>query len=103
MQTKVYKVSTVCGEVWISIGLDSEGIQYETSTWDDFMVPSNEQSGTTNDINEEHKKGLNKIKTHGQLFLQQSKLSYLDIEVRHKWLYSAHLQFEMKSLICTAQ
>ena len=33
-------------------------------SWDQVM----NKSGTTNDINEDHKKGLNNIKTHGQLF-----------------------------------
>ena len=43
------------------------------------------------------------MKMHGQLFRQQSKLESFDIEGVHKWLYLAHLQFEIESLILGAQ
>ena len=43
------------------------------------------------------------MKMHGKLLSQQSKLVLVEIEGRHKWLHSAHLGFEMESLICVAQ
>ena len=42
------------------------------------------KGGTTNEINKEHKKVLDNIEMHGQLFRQQYKLASIDIEGRHK-------------------
>ena len=61
------------------------------------------KGGTTNEINEEHQRGLENMKMNGQLFRQQSKLASVHIEVCHEWLKSAHLQFETESLIYAAQ
>ena len=60
-------------------------------------------SGTTNDINEEHKQVLDNMKMNGQLFRQQDNMKLFDIERGKKWLHSSHLLFEMESLICAAQ
>ena len=57
------------------------------------------KGGTTNDINEYHKRGLDNMEIHGKL----AKLASVDIEGGHKWLHSAHLPFETESLICAAQ
>ena len=62
-----------------------------------------EKRFTTDDINANHKKGLDNMIMHGQLFWQQANLSLVDIEGGQKWLHSAHLLFEMESLICVAQ
>ena len=50
-------------------------------SWDQIL----NRSGTTGDINEEHKRVLDKMKMHEKLFRQQDNLSSVDIERGHKW------------------
>ena len=56
--------------------------------------------GTPDEINKYHKNGLYNMKMHGQCFLQQSKLTSVNTEGRHKWFHLAQLQLETESLIC---
>ena len=57
------------------------------TSWDQIV----NKCGTTGDINEEHKRGLDNMKMHGQLFIQQYSLALVDIERCHKLLRSAYL------------
>ena len=56
-------------------------------SWDQVL----NKSGTTDDINEEHKRGLDNMKMHGQLFRQQDNLVLVDIGRGQKRLHSSHL------------
>ena len=56
-------------------------------SWDQVL----NKGGTTDDINEKNKRGLDNMKMHGKLFRQQDNLTLVDIERCHKWLHSAHL------------
>ena len=76
------------------------GRQVHGLMWWDQIV---NKFGTTDDINEKHKRLLDNMKMHGQLFRQHDNLELIDIERGHKWLHSSHLWFEMESLICAAQ
>ena len=46
------------------------------TSWDQVV----KKCGTTSDINEKHKRGLDNMKMHGQLFIQQDNLALVDIE-----------------------
>ena len=61
------------------------------------------KGGTTNEINEEHKRGLDSMTMNEKFFRQQTKLATVDTEGGRKWLNSAHLRFDTESLICAAQ
>ena len=57
------------------------------TSWDQIV----NKFGTTDDINEKHKRLLDNMKMHGQLFRQHDNLELIDIERGHKWLHSSHL------------
>ena len=61
------------------------------------------KGGSTKEINEEHKKGLEDMVMHGQFARQTAQLDAVDVEGGQRWLHTSHLRFETESLLCAAQ